>query len=246
MAEEERDYEAEARKDGWVPVDEWKGDPDKHKSAEQFVKDGEQINGILKSKIDRLESRINEMADTNRQLNEWSKRQIDKEKKDNEKLIKELTELRKQAVTEGDGEAFARADEQLNQLRTQPEPSGDGLSPQASDWLSHNSWYGREDELTIYADAVSDRLRAQGYQDQSQAFFSELTTRVKDAFPDRFGNKNREKPTGVESGTPAKADSQARTFDNLPAEAKAQYKRFARDIPNFTKDQYVEQYDWDE
>ena len=36
-----RDYEAEARDMGWVPQEEYRGDPQRWKPADQFDKDGE-------------------------------------------------------------------------------------------------------------------------------------------------------------------------------------------------------------
>ena len=51
---EERDYEAEAIKDGWNPNFEGEG----KKDAKTFVEDGEKISGMLKNKIGHLEERI--------------------------------------------------------------------------------------------------------------------------------------------------------------------------------------------
>jgi hypothetical protein len=248
---EERDYETEARKDGWVPLDEWKGDPDQHKSAEQFVEDGEKITGILKSKLTRteqkvedLDKRVQELLSTNKQFGEFTKKAQEREKKEKERLISELETLRKKAVDEGDGEAFTNADRQLDELKAQPEPI-EQINEVGVRWLEDNNWYARDDRMAAYADRISDRLREQGYQDQSEAYFNELTTRVKDAFPDEFENKNRNRPNGVESGTGA-STSKAQTWDNLPAQAKAEFKEFQRDIPDFTQEMYLENYEWEQ
>lgn len=242
----ERNYEEEARKQGWKPEDEWQGDPPHggFKSAEQFVKDGEEIPGILKSRIERLEDRIEQLTDSNRQLNEFSKRSLEKEKKEKQKIIKELEEIRKKAIDEGDGAAFTDADARIQELR-QDEPQQQGLDPAAQEWLQHNPWYQTNDKLAAFADGIAERLVAQGFT--GKAYWSELTKRTMDTFPDEFENPNRRKPNGVEGDAkPSVRDSSAKTFDNLPPEAKAQYEVFKRDIPGFTKDQYVEQYDWDE
>jgi DNA-binding ferritin-like protein len=242
LKEEERDYEAEARSQGWAPEENWKGDPDKFKSAEQFVKDGENIPAILKSKVERLESRVEQLLDSNKQFNEFSQRSLEKEKKEKEQVIQELQEARKQAVNDGDGDAFDRADKQLDELKTAPIET-QGIDPMAKDWLSHNTWYETNATLAAFADGMADRLIAQGYT--GKAYFDELTERTKEAFPEEFGNKNRKKPNLVEDGEPAVVDSSKQTFNNLPKEAKEAYANFKRDIPGFTKEQFVEQYDWE-
>lgn len=244
---EDRNYEADARKQGWKPESEWEGDPPKagFKTAEQFVKDGEEITGILKSQLERLESRVEQLSESNRQLNDFSKRALDKEKQEKDRLIKELRDIRKQALVDGDGDAFEKADEQIDELRSQPESKTEEIPAEAKAWVKDNPWYEEDPDLGAFADSLSGRLVAQGFR--GNAYWNELTKRTKEAFPHKFDNPNRSKPNGVEGDvTPKSSDSKAKTFDNLPPDAKAQYKIFKRDIPNFTKEQYVEQYDWDE
>jgi hypothetical protein len=239
---DDRDYEAEAKAQGWAPEEEWRGKPEDFKTAEQFIKDGENIPAILKSKVERLEGRVEELLDSNKKFNEFSQKSLEKERKEKEKAIAQLEDVRKQAVTEGDGEAFDRADKQINELREDIRPEPQELDPMAKRWLSANSWYETNDKLAAYADGQADRLIAQGYT--GQAYFDELTKRVHETFPDEFGNKNRSKPNTVEDATPSSPSSK-HTFDNLPADAKEAYAQFKRDIPGFTKEQFVEQYDWE-
>jgi hypothetical protein len=247
MADEERNYEEEASKEGWAPQDQWKGDPDRWKTAEQFVKDGEKIVPILKSKVDRLEARVEEVLQTNKKFSEFTQRSLDREKAEKDRLIKELEEVRKQAVTESDGDAFAKADSQLEEIRNSNKPEETpALAPAAQAWLGQNNWYGSNEDLTIFADIVSDKLVADGYTHSSPAYFKELTDRIHKRFPDEFGNKNRAKPSSVESGGEKETGSKSKTFDNLPAEAKRAYQQFKRDIPGFTKEQYVENYEFGE
>lgn len=247
MSEQARDYEAEARKEGWVPQEDWKGPEDAWKPAEQFVKDGENINGILRKKVDRLETRVEELLQTNEKFKDFSKRALDKEKKENDRLIKELEVVRKQAVTDGDGDAFARADEQLQELRSQnyDQPDTSGLDPAAQRWLEQNPWYQTDDRLGAYADGIADRLRARGFT--GAAYWDELTRQVKETFPDHFGNPNRRRANGVEGGGERDSkDSKAKTWENLPEEAKRAYTQFKRDIPGFKKEDFLAQYDWEQ
>lgn len=238
---EERDYEAEARAQGWTGPEGWKGDPDKFKTAEQFVKDGENIPAILKSKVDRLEHRVEQLLESNQKFNEMTQKTIEKERKEKQKLVKQLKEVRKQAVADGDGDAFDRAESQLEELRDDPIQT-QGIDPLAKNWLENNNWYETNGKLAAFADGIADRLVSQGYT--GQAYFDELTKRTKETFPEEFGNKNRKKPTSVDGGTPPVESSQ-HTFNDLPKEAKEAFAQFSKDIPGLTKEQYLEAYEWE-
>lgn len=248
----DRDYEAEARQDGWVPLDEWQGDPEQHKSAEQFVRDGEKITGILKSKVERyaaktedLEKRVQELLETNKQFGEFTKKAQERERKEKENLIKELQQARARAITDGDGEAAVKAEEDIQALReSQKEtPAHDNIDPLGQEWLKSNDWYEKDDVLSAFADGIAERVVNEGYR--GKAYYDELTRRTKEAFPQKFENGKRNKPASVEEGHEVDTGSNNRTFSDLPKEAKEMFKKFERDIPGFTKEMYLEQYDWE-
>lgn len=245
-AEARERVEKEAREQGWTPKDEWQGDPARWKDAKQFVEDGEKINSALKGRIDRQQAQIDSLLATNKQHHEFMQQSVDREKREKEAAIKELEKVREQAVTDGDGKAFTDADRQISELR-QPEPqqNGSGLSPESSRWVGQNQWYGKDREMTDFADSFSDVLANKGYVRESEAYFDALTDEVEKRFPDEFGNKNRHRPSSVETGGNRKTDSGKKTFDDLPKEAKDAYARFEKDIPGFTKEEYVENYDWE-
>jgi hypothetical protein len=97
--------------------------------------------------------------------------------------------------------------------------------------------------LQIYADGISERIVQEGYV--GQAYFKELTNRVKARFPDKFENKRRTSANNVEVGGELETQvSEAHTYENLPADAKAACDRFVANGLT-TKEQYVESYEWD-
>ena len=65
---QERDYEAEAKIQGWVPQDEWKGSEAAWSPAEEFIHRGEQINPILRKNNERL---LRELEATKKQMAEF-------------------------------------------------------------------------------------------------------------------------------------------------------------------------------
>lgn len=52
---EEVDYEQQARSMGWVPQDQWRGDPEKWTDAQEYVERGEQVLPILRANNRRLQ-----------------------------------------------------------------------------------------------------------------------------------------------------------------------------------------------
>ncbi len=240
---DERDYEKEALADGWNPD----FDGPSKKDAKTFVEDGEKISGMLKGKIGRLEERIDSLTQSNADFKQYTDKQINKELAKNKELIVELEKTKAQAITDGDGIKAVQADREIQDLQVQTQPENGQLANVEGDkWFASNDWYAKNPVLHAQADGFADQLRAQGYDDQSALFFNELTSRVKDAHPKEFGNPNRQRAGTVETeGTKEVTDSKAETWANLPADAKAAAKRFEKDIPGFSKDDYVAQYEWE-
>jgi len=244
---EERNYEKEARREGWKPESEWHGDPPQggFKTAEQFVGDGEEISGLLKTKIGRLEDRIDSLTQSNAEFKQYTDKQFAKEHDKNKQLIADLEAAKAQAITDGDGAAAVRAEKEINGLQAENAPPDNAEhNLLAQQWASENKWYANNKKLGAFADGIAERIVQQGYR--GQAYWNELTRQVEETFPEEFENPNRNKAGSVESGgTKEVLDSKAKTWANLPKADKEAANRFIKDIPGFTKEAYVEQYDWE-
>ncbi len=198
---EERNFEEEARQDGWVPVEDWKGEAEKHVDAKTFVERGEKISGILKSKIGRLEDRIDNLTNANAEFKQYTDKQLKSERDAHAKDITRLEDLKAAAISEGDGPAAVKAEREIADLRAeQPKEDLDrtAYNQMAQKWASENSWYATNKKLGAFANGVADEIVAQGYT--GQAYFDELTRQVKDVFPEEFENTNRNRTPSVESG----------------------------------------------
>ena len=64
--EEVVEIEEEARKLGWVKQEEWKGDPDKWRPAEEFVERGRNIVPIMRERLEKLEKELRLSANSTR------------------------------------------------------------------------------------------------------------------------------------------------------------------------------------
>ena len=244
---EERDYVAEATEQGWNP--DYEGD--NKVDAKVFVEKGERIAGIMKSRLDRQDSQIRQLQQSNKDFGEYQGALLAKEKSRNAELLAKLETQRATAVTDADGAEFTRVDREIQRVREDlnaPEPRNNGgnqLDPLQQAFLLNNEWYNTNEKLATYADGVAEQVINSGYT--GPAYYSELTRRVKDAFPEEFQNKRQTQANTVESGgeLETKGSEIERSYANLPADAKKACDGFVKD--GFTtQDEYVANYEFDE
>lgn len=247
----EPDYEAEARRQGWVPEEEWKGDdkPKEFVDAKTFVERGKEIDDKLKNKVSSLEAELAEIKKSNREFKKHQDRILQKEREERNQLLKQLEAQREQAITEGDGETFTRTDRQINELReTEPVPDQREYDRIAQEWLSQNRWYETNRKLHYLADGIADDLQREGYV--GQAYFNELTRRVRELEPGEF--ETPKPPPAVEGGRASgTSEPDPRSFEALDNESKAAFERFFKsgyygDDLKKAKAEYLANYDWDQ
>ena len=242
---EDRDYEAEAKEQGWDP----NYDGDNKVDAQTFVEKGEKIAGIMKSRLDRQDVQIQKLQSDNKAYGEYQRTLLDKEKAKSASLLVDLESKRATAVTEADGTAFTQLDREIQQVREDlnaPEPrNGQEIDVVGQAWLMNNDWYNTNHKLQIYADAISDEIVQKGFIGGSPAYYEELTRTVKKDHPEEFKNKRQEQANTVElGGELEREDVTAHTYENLDGESKAACDRFV--AGGFTtQDDYVANYDWE-
>jgi hypothetical protein len=103
--------------------------------------------------------------------------------------------------------AAAQAGLQQHQPQAQtPEPVSPDLLRHASEWQRKNSWYkpDKSDQDSMVTGAIDDRLVAEGFDPETEEYWDELTSRVKQVLPHHFqGNGQGERR---ESRGPAMAN----------------------------------------
>lgn len=249
---ETRDYEAEARSSGWVPQDQWKGPPERWVDAQKFVERGEQFFPFVQAKlkksldkIDQLEATVGELRTGNEEFRRFHETALAKQKREHEEHIARLEEARSKAVTEGDGDAFAKAEKDLQEARKQPVTTTTQtpkINPEVQAWMAENTWYTTDRELKAMTDGLSDVLAAEQPNLKGRPFLDELAKRVKTVVPHKF---TTQRPITTEGhGNGGGQGKKDRSYEALPPEAKAACDRFVKTIPGFTKEAYIASYDW--
>lgn len=250
--EQVKETELRAKKQGWAPMDEWRDDPDKWVDAETFLKRGDEIlpiarerNRAMEDKLERLETLISEtnrqLADSkhaNKELAQFYQRSIDTQR---ERILTELKAKQREAVAEGDQQAFDQAEQQIAQVEKDAKTLSDGNrtdSPPPEDpnftaWKTKNRWYGTDAELSLYAESMATWVANQKPHLRGQAgFFLAVENEVRKRFPEKFntdkggnGDGDGDQPAvpRVEGGGAApKRKSGKKGYDQLTPEAKRQ------------------------
>lgn len=211
--------EAKARAGGWVPKDEWKGDPDDWKPAKYFNEVGEFFSTMKQQNatIQNLQKQLDEMA----------KFQTAAVKAERAKVYKELEAQKIEALQDADYEKVARIDEEIMNRKTsdlvedtakaekktpaktdeEPQPTPEDTAAMES-FLANNKWYQSDAELTDYADVVGLGFRAKNPNVTAAEVFKYAENAVKKAFPEKFGkSKNRSPVSGTKNRSNTGASS---------------------------------------
>ena len=255
--------EDHAREQGWKPEEEWKGEPPKRGfvSAEEFLRAGDESlplvtkraeelqndNESLRKEIDNLKSQMGRFTDFQNQAQRNLKVQLEQKKKERDDAIAALQKQRAQAISDADGEKVVETEKKIAQLQSQP--IDDGPPPPVANWLKENPWYENDADMRDVANGISLRLKEEHPEMVGPEHLNELSKRVKQLMPHKFKNPRRETGDGIEPPR-RQAPRGKKTWDNLPPDAKAAYEDYkalqATIGRDYTKEQYLASYEWDE
>jgi hypothetical protein len=252
------DAEARARRLGWVAKEEFKGDPDKHRSAEEFLERGETMLPLLKRDNDRLhdgmtklERRLEDQAKTFAQFAEYATKAEERAYK---KAKAELEAKRDTAIETADVNAARQAQREIDQLEAPVAPKVETkkdepqLDPVIQTWIGENEWFNKSQSLRAYSTEVFGDLERQYPGKSKSELLAETKQKTMERFPDKFGiNPKREGASAVNepSANAQTRKKPGRTYDDLPPEAKKACDKFVRTIPKYTREDYCKNYEWD-
>lgn len=241
-SDETKAIEAKARNLGWVPRDEYHGDPDQWKDAEEFVRHGEDTLPILRENLKRLHKKLD---DQNKVIRDFAEHHKKVEERAYQRALKKLQDERKEAVGKGDIDEFEKIDKEIEDLKKiKPKKTTQSeKNPEFSDWASENDWYGEDIDMTIYADQIGSYLNATHSDWPLSRIYQEVAKRVKKKYPDYFSNKRKTVPAAVEAGNPGAGNikSGGKGYTDLPTEAKKVCDEFVKQ-GLLTREQYVKEY----
>jgi hypothetical protein len=250
-----------ARRLGWRPQEEYKGTRE-WVPAEKFIETAENELPVLRSHLRRLDdvyvketgalkSEIAELKQVMGDFREFASRG---EQRAFEKAKRELEEKRDVAVAHADTETFKATQKEIDELDKSvkpPKPAEvekpkiDAPDPAITSWIGENPWFTTDSELMEYAKAQDQFLMKAKPGLSVAERLAMVKDRTKKEYPDKFGNPKRDQASSVsEPGSHPALRKKGKTYDDLPAEAKAACDKFVRTIPNYKREDYVKEYDW--
>jgi hypothetical protein len=261
------DVEAKARSQGWVPKDQFRGDPEKWRPADEFVKRGEELLPIALERARSAERRVQDMeAQFQQQLKRVEKvSQIALERQRADLQARYDAALRDAAasgdldrydnLSQGRQQAFQQFDEHVQkQLEEEAAPRRDqGLPPElrqtVEGWIAENNWFNVDQELNAVAQAHHMRLLREQPGLPLTENLAQTRKYVQQRYPERFGIT--QKPpvqAAVEPGggrMPSASAARAKGANDLPADVRAVGERFVKqglfkDLGEYARDYFAD------
>ena len=245
VSEVDEETLAEAKRQGWVPQSDYNGPEDRWVDADTFVKKGKEINALLRKDNEFLKREVSEMKTT---MMEFKKFHADTEKRAYDRAMLDLRDQKKEAINTGDGDKVLQIDDAIDELKqaraiekVDVRPSNQP-DPTFVQWNEDNPWFGKDTELTEEANLIGEVIKRKQPTLIGEAFLDEVTKRVKKAYPEKFTNTNRARPSPVEGTTAPKSNQKGgKGYNDLPPEAKQACQKFEKQ-GLITREAYLKEY----
>ena len=248
----ESPVEEAARGQGWVPEEEWDGDPTQWRDAQVFLERGEYFKtmGSQKKQIDKLNAVVEKMASIQAATIEDERQRV----------LQELSEKKVSAMEEGEFERVATIDNEMNKIRSEPAmavPNVQGQNEELytqnkiAEYIDNNQWYRTNSDMRQYADSLAVGFRT-GNPNATIDDVLEYTDReVKIRYPEQFGGQvPSASPVASTRRTTKPSPNGAqkkKTLDDLPAGSREMYAQIGQSFVDAgavdSIDEYIEELD---
>lgn len=236
------EIEAEARKMGWRPREEFSGDDKDFIDAPEFVRRGQEVLPIVRADNRRLHREIEtiksnhqrEIEELRNSVTEFQTITRTNTAESAKARRSEIASQIKQAREDGDVEKELELKEEYDELgqvikaavdnnaEANKKPARAKPHPDFEEWKSENDWYGEDAEMTDYATVVGERLRRERPELKGRSFLDEVAKKVNKLFG---GNPSRNKPSKVSggrgNGEGSSPGEKGKGYADLPSDAKA-------------------------
>jgi len=251
---EENEDAIKASSMGWQSQDKWKGDPKEWRSAEDFLKRGQEIGLHMKRDIQSLRSQNSllhsQVTEMKQSIAEFRDFAAQAEERSFQKALKELKTERREALKEGEHERVEDLEEQIDELRkegikiTKPAQTPQ-VDPEFITWRSENQWFGQDPVMTSVAEGLAGIIAKQNPGLIGMEYYNKVLEAVQQELPHKF-NIRQQRPNAVAGGSNGKMGSKqsGKSYNNLPTEAQRQCDKFIKQ--GYLKDraEYCANYDW--
>lgn len=253
--------EAEARRYGWKPKEEYDGPQERWKPADEFLEFGRNYNSRLREENNNLRRDITglkqEFGEFKKTASEIAALRVEAETRELNRQIDELKTQKREAISAGDGEKVIQLEDQIDLLKDKQKPvpkvSTTETYARPSDdeatraWVEENDWFEGESpsdkEKTQFTMGAARRLKILYPDLKGHEFFGKLTEKIKEKFPEKKKVQNQMVEGSTRSGTRPQG---GKTVNDLPPDARAYHDRITTELvngkPRMTSKEYLELY----
>lgn len=232
---------------GWVPQENFRGDPEKWVDADTFLKRGEEVMPILKANNKRLQDEIaalrgqltpiqSALQEAQAALATFKEYHDADSKRQYERALADLKAQKADAIRNGDVDAQVEADEALNDLRAKPPVTAatskttQQLDPVLIQWQAENPWYLQDPEKTAYANSMASYIAATKKL-TGRALLDAVKSEVDTKFnPPDTRRGNADKVDGARGSGGGAGGGSGKGYEDLPAEARLACDRFGAQL----------------
>lgn len=232
--------EATAREKGWVPKEEWEGDPEEWVPAKEFLARKPLFDSLHKQNktIKQLKRTIDSMKDHFSHVREDAYKQAKAD----------LERAKREAAADGNIEEYDKINDELQKLEP-PKVEVIDTEELYENWKEENSWFESNPKLRRYADGLASEIKRLNPEIKIETLMDQVANQVKEDFPEVF---NKQKPsTKVDPGTrrvvtdPANDNPKVMKYSDLDHDQKLVYHQLVKSKNNpggvFTHEEYMKQ-----
>lgn len=221
--------EVEARSSGWVPKDEYHGDENKWVDADEFVRRG--------PLFEKINSTTRELKEVRKALDQLKVHHASVKETAFKEALETLKKQKKEAFVDGDPDKIVELDDRIAEVKDEQRKFAQNraqevaqeataeIHPEFQAWTNRNPWYNSSGPMKAFADALGIELRATGLSPSD--VLKRVEIQIKEEFPNKFRNANRDKPGAVE-GTSKGGGKGGSDHDTLTDFERTVMMRFVR------------------
>ena len=99
------------------------------------------------------------------------------------------TQEKKERLKKQREEQAEREPQQYQQQYVPPQMPPPQPDPKAESWAEKNEWFGKDEPMTLTSFSIHCNLVEEGFDPQSDMYYSEVDKRMRDNFPHKFGQQ---------------------------------------------------------
>ena len=204
-----------AAEEGWVPKEQFTGDPEKWRPAHEYLRVGKQAIRAMSRDLRATRDEVSRIART---AADTTARAVEDERK-------RIEAVHAKAVEDGDHATASKAVTDLVKLQQQPADARSAEPSETLAWKDRNKWFEKDRVATGRAMEIAERSRQLGATVAEQ--LEDAERGIRKEFPDLFP-KPAKSPAATQTGQARNANRSgaAKTFADMPAESQAMAKDY--------------------